>query len=216
MLPGLGIPAGMFKAAAAAGGPVVPTFTAYVSGGIAVSPTFSGVAIGTASANRYVTFAYVASNDAAATAATATVNGAACTKVAVSTGDGRPCAIFITNAPVTSGTTATIAINTGGNNSDNEIAVYALTGTSAPTTPTVYTDNAAPLSQTISIPSGGAAIGAANLFTSATWTGLTKDSDGTSGNYKGSVASSTTAGSPTVTATGSGGSSNLCVAVWSP
>lgn len=180
--------------------------------GVSVNPSVSGVAIGTASADRYIVIAVMASNDGLATGS-ATVNGAACTRVAGITGSGRPCAIFVTNAAVTSGTTATIAITVGAN-ADVEFAIYTLAGAASPTAPTTYTDNSGSLSQSISIPSGGVAIGVANLFTDSTWTGLTENADGTSANFRGTVASSTTAGSPTVTATGSGGSSSMAIAVW--
>lgn len=199
----------------AGGGAVTRTYIGYTSAGVQGSPySASSVNIGAASASRYVVVAVCASNDALATGSV-TVAGTSCTRVAAITGSGRPCALFITNSPITTGTTATVVITVGAT-ADIDFAIYTLSGAASPTSPTTATDNSAPLSQSVTIPAGGVAIGVANLFTSSTWTGLTKDADGTSSNFKGTVASLTTAGSVTATATGSGGSSALCVAVWSP
>jgi len=198
-----------------ASGSVTRTPVGYTSAGVQGSPySATSVNIGTASATRYVVVAVCASNDALATGSV-TVAGTACTRVAAITGSGRPCALFVTNSPITTGTTATVVITIGAL-ADIDFAIYTLQGAATPTSPSTATDNTSPLSQPITIPAGGVAIGVANVFTASTWTGLTKDADGTSANFKGTVASKITSGATTVTASGSGGDSALCVAAWGP
>lgn len=204
------------RRSAGGGGAAVPTFVGSTSAGVQSSPyTATGVSIGTAASNRYIVVVVMASNDALGSGSV-TVAGQSTTRVVAATGGGRPSAIFVTDAPVTTGTTATVVITVGAT-ADIEFAVYTLIGAASPTAPTTVTDTADPLSQSATIPANGCAIACANLAagTTTSWTGATKQADGTGTNFRGSTAMSTTAGAATIAA-GGGTGNTMAIAIWSP
>lgn len=89
--------------------------------------TFSGQAIGTAASDRYVVVAVLSDATSLQSINSCTVGGAATTRVA--NVSGTECAaIFITNAPVTSGTTADIVINCSGTMTQMQSVVYVING----------------------------------------------------------------------------------------
>lgn len=129
---------------------------------------------------------------------------------------------------VTSTTTDTIVVLGGGANTSYICAfAYILTGasTGAPSASNndVNTGSAGPLSASLAIPSGGAAIvtyGAYNIATTTlTWSNATQDfTQSTTGHLQLTGAHSTTSGTNTITATGSQGfgEDSLAMAAWGP
>lgn len=199
MLPGLASVAGFASAINAT--PITVTFTVN-SSDTGSNPSFTGSAIGTAASDRNIVVA-VSSVELAQNIPGAhnsvTVAGTACTRVAnVASGtdvNGTRTSLWITNSPVTSGTTGTIAITTGGA-SFVGIAAWAVYGLLSTTPSDTVTDTGTTLSGLIDYPSNGIIIAAAtnrdaapNLTTS--WTGATENFDADAGYYGFSGASET-------------------------
>lgn len=205
---------------AATGGPSVSlNFIGLVEGGIQSSPhTFSSTPIGDASSGRYVVVCAVASNNGL-TSGSCTVAGGAMTRVAEATNSNRACAIFVSNSAVTSGTTADIVLTIGAS-ADVEIYVYTLEYAGTPTSPDdTVTDTSDPLSVSVNVPVGGAALAVACLEgnSSITWVGLTERDESTSTNFDAGSAGDEISGgdaSLTVSVSNSGIARSLCVAAW--
>jgi hypothetical protein len=184
------------------------------------------VPIGTASSDRYVVVIMFHDNGTLGlgTIGSITVGGIACTKVVQTANlNNTAAAIFVTNSPVTTGTTATL-VNTGGlAESALGFATYAVYGINptASASSTVSTDDP---STTIDVPAGGVIIaGSVNDTDSnaCTWTGVTEDFDSAfvsgvkaSGGY---FTTETPVTGRTVTANWSTSSSDkLVAAAWGP
>lgn len=147
--------------------------------------TFTAAAIGSASADRYVAVVVSGHHSAARTISSVTVAGQATTvKVSNTTvADDATWAIYLTDAPVTTGTTADIVVTWSAGAFSTGIVQYALTGLQSTTaTDSQITDtDAATMNLTVS--AGGAAIGG-GINKSATdrtfiTTGLTENVDKT-------------------------------------
>lgn len=167
----------------------------------AASYTFSSASIGAAANDRYIVVAVTDSGVTfvnAPTVSSVTVAGQACTKVA----EAWPgltivqrVTLWITNSPVTTGTTASIVVTLNSSAGGAAIGAWAVYGLTS-TTPhdTLSVTGAAPLSGSIDHPEGGILIAAAGFYEltsgSVTWTNATEDFEGSSGtSYEFTVAS---------------------------
>lgn len=161
--------------------PVALTFTdSSVNANNLEEYTFNTQAIGTASADRHVIVALVYTEAASDTLTSVTVAGQSCTVVVNSTSGSGDSAIAITDAPVTSGTTATIVCSFSGSGPTNcGIGVYSITGLGSTTpvdTDTTTTDNTG---LTLNVEADGAVIGVSSQASgaTATWTNITENYD---------------------------------------
>jgi hypothetical protein len=138
--------------------------------------TFSGQSIGTAASNRYVVVAATGGSASSRTISSCTVGGAATTRVA--NVSGFECAaIFITNAPVTTGTTADVVIVSDGLLQMQSV-VYVING--SPVLYDTFTSTSTNPSGGIDAASGGCIIAIATHNSNtdtASWTGLTENGD---------------------------------------
>lgn len=167
------------------GGAVTPLAITYAASSIQVcnpSTTFSAFAIGTASADRYVVVTLSTGSTISTAISSITVAGQACTVVssAKNGAGGTFTAIVITNAPVTSGTTANIAITMNNNTQALSIGTFAVTGLTSTTptaTATTTTNNGV---MTVAVAATGGVISIAgssgNTGTggAVSWTGITE------------------------------------------
>jgi hypothetical protein len=142
----------------------------------ATAYTFSGVAIGTASATRKVVVA--ACTNGAANVSTLTIGGASASFVAVGVIAGEPVnRIELWQADIASGTTADIIVTWADSTSRCGIGVWDVNGASD----FIYdvgSSEADPATVTMQVPAGGICIG--GVFTGdsdTSWTGLTEDYD---------------------------------------
>lgn len=158
----------------------------------ASSYTFSGASIGTAENDRYIVVAVTDSGSTfvnAPTVTAVTVAGQACTKVAEAWPNYtsvQRITLWITNSPVTTGTTASIVVTLGSTALGAAIAAWAVYGPSSATPyDTLLVTGAAPLSGSIDYPEGGVLIAAAGFHEltsgTVTWTNATEDFEGSSG-----------------------------------
>jgi len=135
--------------------------------------TFSSHSIGTASSDRYIIVAVVLRVFNAGAISSLTVAGTSCTQAVGATNSGTCYAgIWITNSPITSGTTATVAVNfNSGSPLNCGIATFAVTGlqsTTATGTATQTTENTA---TNLSVTAGGVAVALATAaFAQPTYT----------------------------------------------
>lgn len=145
----------------------------------ATSYNFTGTDIGTASADRYIVVCVYARRSGAAVNSSCTVAGQAMTKVVggtISTTDNL-CAIWISDAPVTSGTTAAIVVGFNATMLRCSIGVYTITGGTPVLADTASDSGGADPNVSIDVPVGGVVVataGNANNVTT-TWTGVTED-----------------------------------------
>jgi hypothetical protein len=144
-------------------------------------PTLT-VPIGDVAADRYVIAVVYQSNDffSTSTITSATIGAVACTKVATigSASSIMSAAIFVTNTPLASGTTASMVLSA---NADNAMAIatFAAYGINPTVVGTLQVDASDP-SGTINIPAGGILIAGSTNQTSThtcTWTGVTSSVD---------------------------------------
>lgn len=195
---------------------------AEVASSVAGVATFTGVNIGTASADRYVIVTISAAKASGAwtgTIDTLLIGAAGATKAIAVTSSSSTSAIYALN--VTTGTTATIAatLPSSGDTDGASIGVYQAncltSGTATGTGSGTGTGSAA---GSLTIPASGFGIGSAGHTSTAgaiSWTNLTLDytvNPGTEGSV--SSASSTAAGTLTRTATASGGAMTVTLAAW--
>jgi len=150
--------------------------------------SFTSQGIGTAANNRYVVVCVTLRSLSSGIAISSlTVGGQATTLLSseLDTSAGDYAGLLITNAPVTSGTTATIAFTmTLGNSSGTVIGVWALTGLTSTTPTATAVSNASPPSASITASAGGTVLGCAMTdagSSSFTWTNATKAFDIPSG-----------------------------------
>jgi hypothetical protein len=169
--------------------PVSLTYVAFTSAGVQGNPyTFTSHAIGTASAGRYVVVSVSVSNVIAP--ASVTVAGQATTRVnLIASPSSRSTALFVTDSPVTTGTTADIAVTMGGTR-DVEIAVFTLENAATPTSPD-YTNtdiqtSTDTLTLDVNVDEGGAVLAQGVWDTASvtpTWSGVTLRATNSSANY---------------------------------
>lgn len=133
--------------------------------------SFTSTAIGTASSDRYVAVAIGTRDTGTNSISSVTVAGQSCTALVTSGSTTDPRAIFITDAPVTSGTTATVAVTMANTNLRCGIGVYTITG-GVPIVENTRTTT----SGTLNVSAGGIILGMGynnGSGTTVTFTGLT-------------------------------------------
>jgi hypothetical protein len=193
------------------------------------SPSLT-VPIGTAAVDRYIVAVSFGDNNGFGSSSeitAMTIDGVACTKVASSspTSDLRDghVAIFITNSPVASGTTATL-VATGDADFALSFATFAVSGLNTTATATIISGASDP-SGTINVSAGGILIAASLNDSSAntcTWTGVTESFDSAFGApdsraTAGTFSTATAVTGRTVTANWSANSDDILVAAaWRP
>lgn len=176
----------------------------------ASSYTFTNHSIGTAAADRYVVVCVFASNSGNGTFSidSVTVGGASTTSllhISGTSSNGNIVGMFITNSPVTSGTTASIVCTMNAAVIHCSVGVYAVYGLTS-TTPndTISISNSADPSSTIDQQNGGVVIAMARdaFAYTVTWSGVTEDYDAQleSRVYSGGSIETTASGTLTVTA----------------
>lgn len=226
MLPGL---TAVLLAAGADSGPTqtVP-FQAYMSG-TGSAPSFSNVALGTPSSSRHLIVAVATKNTSTFPGSPPAVNsvtvaGQACTKVAdIGTGINRTkTTLWITSAPVTSGTTGTVSVAVASASSAVGVAVWAANLPSA----TPYDTATSFLSQSnqsasIDFPAGGilvAAVSGLSGATASTWTaGAIEDFETTfnANEFSGASGASLTGGTNQTISVSSAENGAMVAATWS-
>jgi hypothetical protein len=156
-------------------------------------PTLT-VPTGTAAVDRYVIVIVYADNNSGGLFGTMTLGGIACTKIVANPVTAGACAIYITDTPLTTGTTASLVLE-GGADVDLAFATYAAYGINPTATDTLAVASNDPTG-TIDVPAGGIMI-AGSLCeddeSSCTWTGVTEAFDTVFGGTKGTAGSYTTA-----------------------
>lgn len=164
-----------------AGGSVAPISANYEDNADSTSAlttyTFVGVGIGTAAPDRHVVVC-IGSNSNGRTVSSVTVAGQACTVINSVVNSTRTVAMAVTNAPVTSGTTATVTVTFNAGEDGCGIATYSL-NTSGSVTPTdTATSTTTSGSVSLDIPAGGVGIIAIrDSGSGGTISGLTKDDE---------------------------------------
>lgn len=191
-----------------------------------MSTTFSTVALGTASSDRYiVAVATVRTSGTTDITMTCTIGGVSATSVATVaslTSSAHRQNIFI--AAVPTGTTGNVVLTFSRSAIRSMISVFAVTGIDGLTASATATSTASPATGTITIPAGGVAIaGSYNILGGAyTWSNLTKQHDSifATSNYwsAASDAFATLQTSRVVTATMAGSPVQpvTCFAAWAP
>lgn len=219
MIPG-GISAGAIKGRR---GPATRTYGTNING--SASSISTSMAIGSAASNRYVvvTIGVQRNSAIAPTVSSVTVGGTSCTKLVeeyAGTGNGR-CSIWITESPITTGTTATVAA-TFSTTSNYGVGTWALYGISSKTPNDTDSISGNPSSKNLTCVEGGVVIAAVTRSTSPgsqTWTGVTKDFDGSlNGLYAFSAGSEQNVDEATgrTVAVTSGSNNALVMCSWSP
>lgn len=227
MLPGLAsVLAGIIVSSAPT--QTVP-FHAYMAG-TGSAPSFTNVALGTPDASRYIIVAVAAKNTntfpgSPPSVNSVTVAGQGCTKVAdIGTGIQRTkTTLWITSAPVTSGTTGTVSVAMSLSTSAVGVAVWSANLSSA----TPHDTATSFLSQsnqsaTIDVPAGGilvAAVSGLSGTTASTWTaGATKDFETTfsANEFSGASAADLSAGTNQTVSVTSAENGAMVAATWSP
>ena len=170
--------------AAAAGAkkepPVLTYVTATMTGSNLSSRTFSSFSIGSASSTRRVIVA-LSVYGSATNITSVTVGGQSTTKLVQAVNPNTVVAIFITDNPVTSGTTADIAVTLNANSDRWAIATYSATNLNSVTPVNTATTNTNGGSVSVSGLKDGfiVGVGAGGGFNgeggSASWTGLTQN-----------------------------------------
>lgn len=159
--------------------PVLTYVTATMTGGNFSSRTFPSFSIGSASPTRRVIVA-LSVYGSATNIASVTVAGQSTTKLVQAQNGGTVTAIFVTDNPVTSGTTADIAITLNANSDRWAIATYSATGLTSVTPVGTATTNTNGGSVSVSGSKDGFIVGVGGGSGyygeggSASWTGLTQ------------------------------------------
>ena len=160
--------------------PVLTYVTATMTGGNFSSRTFSSFSIGSAGPSRRVIVA-LSVYGSATNITSVTVAGQSTTKLVQSANPNSVVAIFITDNPVTSGTTADIAITLNANSDRWAIATYSATDLTSVTPVSTATTNTDGGSVTLSGSKDGFIVGVGGgsgyygSGGSASWTGLTQN-----------------------------------------
>lgn len=172
----------------ASGGGSVATGTFCSGNATIVGPTTSftitAANICTAAADRYVIIAVYVQKQGGGVppTPTVTVGGAAMTAVAtMNNGIAEGAFIFVSNAPVTTGTTANIVITSGGGNMWGAVAqVWSGNGLLSSTPTNTYTTTTPTTGSTIAISAGGFAVSLCSSVSASptfSWSSLSKDTD---------------------------------------
>ena len=167
MLLGMPLTMGMLPGKGPPPTPLVSAYGGHASNGNNLtSYSFASMSIGTAALDRYVlVYAHTPSG---APITSVTVGGAATTVLGQDTGNG----FFLTNAPVTSGTTATVVISCATQALRGAAYTWSVTGRPA------LTEYMTGTSSSLNVAANGAAFAVCILASgaddAATWTGLTE------------------------------------------
>lgn len=168
--------------------------------------TYSATDIGSAAALRYVVVGVCPTGSGPLNATNSvTVGGVSCTKLAeADAGGDNYSALWITNTPITSGTTADIVVTYAGSMNDGAIAVWAVYDILSNAASDTLTDTGTTLSGAIDVPADGILIAAgfgSNGTPTFTWTNITENFEQSTvaGGFSG--ASILASGTVTVTAT---------------
>jgi hypothetical protein len=175
MLPGL---TGIVLAAAAA--PLTVNYTdSDTDGANSGTYTFTNKSIGTAASGRYVIVVAIGFDGVSNTFTSCTVAGNATTRVLSRGSNQEFGAIFVTNSPVASGTTATIVVNNSGTANRCAIAVYTVADLPSITPSATVNVQETDPSEGISVVAGGVIIAGAGCTSTgtATWTNMTENAD---------------------------------------
>lgn len=170
--------------ASASAATVTRTFNArYTSTTDLTTYTFSASSLGAEAANRKIVVGILgrSTNPSTRTISSVTVAGVAATAVVyVSNTIGNVAAFYV--ADVLTGTTGDIVVVWSAGMQNCTIASYAMFAAASSTPSATGTDIASAYSQPLDIPAQGVAFacGAVQANTTATWAGLTEDSDATS------------------------------------
>lgn len=220
MLPGA-LSAGAIKGRR---GPATKEYGTNITG--SASSISTSMAIGTAASDRYVVVAIGTQRNSflPPSVSSVTVAGTACTKLVDETDNsiGSPrCTMWITNSAITTGTTATVAA-TFSTTSNYGVGTWGLYGLSSSTPNASKTLAGNPSSKTLVCVEGGvivAAVARGSAPGSQTWTGVTKDFDGSMNSLyafsAGSVQDVDESSARTVSVT-SGSLNALVMCAWSP
>lgn len=186
MMPGLG--GGAASPGAVTAVPASLTYNASYAGGTVTA------AIGTAATDRYVVIGITSTRgagNAVEAHSSVSIGGVSCTKIVDATqqdafaGNSYRTTLWISNSPVTTGTTATLSYSVGTHGTVQRTVVYSLYGINS-TTPfdTVSATGSATVSGSIDYPENGVLISVAMPASvnsggpTSTWTGATEDYDG--------------------------------------
>ncbi len=179
----------------------------------ATTITFTGAGIGSVASDRYVAVSAVGFNlSSTCQPTTLTVGGQATTRLVVSSAiPGAGAGIFVTDAPVQSGTTANIAVTFSSVSDEAYIDVYTITR-ARPFLADTLALRGTSLSGGLDVYGGSCAIGIAGFDNtgSYSWTGLTEDFEYTdyvvsaSQNFSASEINRTVSASITGGSTGAG------------
>lgn len=171
--------------------------------GAATLFSFAALPIGAASTDRHVAV-LVYSQGGGGLPSSVTVAGQSCTAKVTNTGAGEA-AIYLTDAPVTTGTTATVAVNYGSNVNVCGVGTWALTGLLSTTATDTETANGNGVAMNLSISALGCAIAGGGGGDDGTFTAtnITENFDAviSAGNrvYTGASRNDTTAVTPAIT-----------------
>lgn len=185
------------------------------------TPSITGN-IGTASSDRYVVvLVQTACASSCTLNSTLTIGATTANRLVTAQYDGnqRETAIYISDTPIVSGTSATITATVSNNSVNTGFQIYTITSLSSTTPIATATDISSPWSQSISVNSGGVIIAGfrINAITTNTWggTGITENYDASgaaSNTYSSASGNYVSSSSPTVSVTpGSGSSGGLAI-----
>jgi hypothetical protein len=217
---------GFIQVAAGGGGvvAVAQTDTALVTGSTAAPLTFTGLAMGTAAADR-ISVAVINHRQREALTAV-TINSVSATKAVAETvaGVSGNLSSEIWYAANPTGTTGNVTLDFNGNSSAAEVqcSVFSVTGSSG--TPDSAVSNSAngvnDISVTATIAANGGLVAGGvhgEQTAAATWTNAAEDADADVTSFRGGTAHFTTAGTASRTYDGNDGEPHaITVAMWAP
>lgn len=139
--------------------------------------TFSAHSLGTAAGDRKIVVAAMGTGGSPGGVSSLTVAGVSAASVIEATNGAQTVSMWIADVPT--GATGDIVVTFAAGKNRCGIAVYALYGAGSSTAFDTGSATADPYSDTLNVPANGVAIAAAadTNNTTATWTGLTEDSD---------------------------------------
>lgn len=161
------------------------TYRGSAGAGVSSSFSFTGCDFGPAASDRYIIVTYDIGRSGTFSVDPMTVGGVTATlAVAENSADGNRIRVAVLMAPVPTGTTGTIAVNTSAVVTYCIVSWYSVTGLSSATPVDTGSDDAGQtLTTTMDVTPGGIMVGVAgsNNSGSVTWSGLTKDIDSSVG-----------------------------------
>lgn len=166
------------------GGESPPVVSTFIGSNSSTSDTanysFAAEGIGTAAADRFVVVGFVARCATARSVSSVTIAGNATTQLVQVDAGSSDMHAGLYGLLVTSGTTATIAVNFSGTCNRLGLGVWTINGLASQTPSDTMTDSGSdPATGTIDVQAGGCIIAIATTLanTTTTWTGVTEDYD---------------------------------------